>query len=76
MFSRGSLDLIFDLLPFVERAQSGALDSGDMNKYVPAATALRLNETIALGWIEPLHRAGPAEAWDNSFPGKAAAAAA
>jgi hypothetical protein len=28
-----------------------------MNKYVPTATALRLNESIALGWNEPLHRA-------------------
>ena len=49
-------DLILDLLPFVERAQSGALNSGDVHKHIPAA-ALWLNETIALGWIEPLHRA-------------------
>jgi hypothetical protein len=28
-----------------------------MNKYVPTATALRLNESITLGWNEPLHRA-------------------
>jgi hypothetical protein len=27
--------------PFIERAQPGALNSGDVNKHVPAATALR-----------------------------------
>jgi hypothetical protein len=31
-------DLILDLLPLVERTQSGALDSGDMNKHVLFAT--------------------------------------
>src|SRR5439155_14185281 len=56
-FSAVLFDLILDLLPFIERAQSGALNSGDMNKHVPAATALRLNEPIPLGRIEPLHRA-------------------
>src|SRR5215813_1646000 len=49
-------DLILDVLPFVERAQSCALDCGDMDEHVLAAT-LRLNESIALGRIEPLHRA-------------------
>ena len=49
-------DLILDVLPFIERAQSGALDGGHVDEHVPAAR-LRLNETIALGRIEPLHRA-------------------
>src|ERR1044072_6240246 len=49
-------DLVLDSLPFVERTQAGTLDRRDMNKHVPAATTLRLNETIALSWIEPLHR--------------------
>src|SRR5262245_6254362 len=56
-FSAVLFNLILDLLPFIERAQSSALNSGDMDKHVPAATALRLNESVALGWIEPLHRA-------------------
>jgi hypothetical protein len=56
-FSAVLFDLILDLLPFIERAQSGALNSGDMNKHVLAATAFRLNKSLAFGWIEPLHRA-------------------
>jgi hypothetical protein len=36
-----------DLLPFIERAQSGA-PTGDMNKHVLAATAFRLNKSVAL----------------------------
>src|SRR5262249_10898276 len=50
------LDLILDVLPFVERTQSCALDCGDVDEHVLAAT-LRLNESIALIRIEPLHRA-------------------
>src|SRR5262249_24645472 len=50
------LDLILDVLPFVERAQSRALDCGDVDEHVLAAT-LQLNESIALIRIEPLHRA-------------------
>jgi len=34
-------DLILDLLPFIERAQSSALDRGDMDEHVFAAS-LRL----------------------------------
>jgi hypothetical protein len=56
-FSAVFFDLILDLLPFIERAQPGTLNSGDVNKHVPAATALRLNESIAFGRIEPLHSA-------------------
>src|SRR5262245_59343051 len=55
-FSAVLFDLILDVLPFIERAQPSALNSGDMNEHVPAA-ALRLNESIALRRIEPLHRA-------------------
>ena len=56
-FSAVLFDLILDLLPFIERAQSGSLNSGDMNKHIPAAATLRLNESIALSRIEPLHGA-------------------
>src|SRR5262249_38228952 len=43
-------------LTFVERGQAGALDRGDMDEYVFAAV-LRLNESIALGRVEPFHGA-------------------
>jgi hypothetical protein len=49
------LDLELDLLTFIERAQSGALDGGDVHEDVPASTC-GLNETIALLRVEPLHR--------------------
>src|SRR5215813_7745600 len=45
-------DLKLDLLPFIERAQSSALDRGDVDEHVFAAS-LRLDKSIALGWIEP-----------------------
>ena len=44
------------MLAFVERAQSGALDGLDVNEHI-LATALRLDEAIALGRVEPLHSA-------------------
>src|SRR5262245_42210378 len=50
------LDLILDLLPFIERAQSSALDRRDVDEHVFAAS-LRLDKSVALGWIEPLHGA-------------------
>src|SRR6266540_4415237 len=50
-------ELILDLLSFIKRAQSGALDRGDMHEHVLAAATLRLNESIAFGRVEPLHRA-------------------
>src|SRR5690348_10020730 len=50
------LDLELDLLTFIERAQSGALDGGDVHEDIPASTC-GLNETIALLRVEPLHRA-------------------
>ena len=50
------LDLELDLLTFIERAQSGALDGRDVHENVPASTC-GLNETITLLRVEPLHRA-------------------
>src|SRR6516164_3560261 len=49
-------DLIIEVLPFIERAQSSALDRGDVDEYVFAA-GLRLDESVALRRIEPLHGA-------------------
>src|SRR5215467_2665411 len=49
--------LVFDHLTFVERAQTRALDRGDMDEYVFAAV-LRLNEAITLRRVEPFHCAG------------------
>ena len=54
-FSAVLLDLELDLLTFIERAQSGALDGGDVHEDIPASTC-GLNETIALLRVEPLHR--------------------
>jgi hypothetical protein len=47
-------DFIFDLLTFIKRGQSCALDGRDMDEYVLPAT-LRLNESITLRRIEPFH---------------------
>src|SRR6516165_11599710 len=55
-FAAVFFDLILNLLPLVERAQSSTLDRRDVDEHVPAAP-LRLNESIALGRIEPLYRA-------------------
>jgi len=49
-------DLILDVLPFIERAPSSALDRGDVDEYVFAA-CLRLNKSVTLRRIEPLHGA-------------------
>src|SRR5829696_1969515 len=49
-------DFVLDHLPFIESAQSRPLDRGDMNENVLAA-ALRLNEPVAFGRVEPLHSA-------------------
>src|SRR3954447_306401 len=48
-------DLVLNDLALIEGTQTRALNSGNVNKYVLAA-ALRLNESISLGGIEPLHR--------------------
>jgi hypothetical protein len=44
------------LLAFLQRPQTGSLDSGDMNENVLLAV-VGLNESIALLLIEPLHNA-------------------
>ena len=49
-------DFVLNVLTFVERAQSGALDGGDVNEHI-LATALRLDKAITLGRVEPLHSA-------------------
>ena len=46
-FAAALFDLILDVLPFIERAQSRALDRGHVDEH------LRLNESVALGRIEP-----------------------
>ena len=45
---------VLDALAFIERAQPGALDRGNMHEHIFAA-ALRLNEPKSLIRIEPLH---------------------
>src|SRR4029450_4850267 len=57
-FSAVLFDLILDLLPLVERAQSSALDCGDVDEHVFAAR-LRLNKSIALSRIERHRDAAP-----------------
>src|SRR5689334_23043354 len=47
-------DLVRDDLALIERAQTGALHGGDVDEDVLAA-ALGLDESIALGRVEPLH---------------------
>jgi hypothetical protein len=49
-------NLIFDRLTLVERTKAGTLDSGDMDEHVSAAI-LGLNESIALGRVEPFDSA-------------------
>src|SRR5262245_21471222 len=48
---------ILHCLSLVEGAQPGSLHGRNVNKHVLAA-ALRLNESIALGRVEPLHSSG------------------
>jgi hypothetical protein len=50
-------NFVLDHLPFIEGTQARAFNRGDMNEYVLASAALRLNETITFLRIEPLHRA-------------------
>jgi hypothetical protein len=45
-------NLIFDRLTFIERTKAGAFNRGDVDEHV-FAPALRLNEAIALGRVEP-----------------------
>ena len=55
-FTAVLFDLILEVLPFIERAQSSALDRRDVDEYVFAA-CLRLNKSVTLRRIEPLHGA-------------------
>src|SRR5258708_25205609 len=48
-------DLIFHLLSFIERAQARAFDRRNMDEHVLPA-CLRLNESVTLLRVEPLHR--------------------
>jgi hypothetical protein len=55
---------VFDHLPLVERAQSGALDRGDMDEHVSAGTAIEPHpravlagndaEAVVLDLLQPL----------------------
>src|SRR5579862_8823953 len=56
-FSTVAYDLEFDLLAIIERGQARLLHRGNVYEYIPAS-ALRLDESIAFGRIEPLHSAG------------------
>src|SRR5690606_17742273 len=51
------LELVGDLLAFIQTAQAGALHGADVDENVLAAV-IRLNETITLLLVEPLHGAG------------------
>ena len=48
-----ALNLVLNGLSFVERRQSGTFDGTDVYEHIFAA-ALRLNEPIAFGRVEPL----------------------
>jgi hypothetical protein len=61
-------DLILEVLPFIERIQSSALDSGMWtNMSLPC---LRLDKSVAFGRIEPLH--GAARHFDLPTPAEGA----
>src|SRR6266511_3837795 len=49
--------LVFDDLPFIQTAETGPLDRRDMDKHIFSAPALRLNKSVALRRVEPLHGA-------------------
>ena len=49
-------DLILNVLAFIERAQPGPLNRGDVHEHILAA-ALRLDKAVTLGRVEPLHSA-------------------
>jgi hypothetical protein len=50
-------DFVFNLLPLIERREARPLHCRDMDKHV-LTTALRLDEPVTLGRIEPFHRSG------------------
>src|SRR5690242_11103741 len=47
-------NFILDDLTLIKRAQACPLDGRNVNEHILAA-ALRLNESVAFGWVEPLH---------------------
>jgi hypothetical protein len=47
----------FDNLTFVQTAEAGLLDCGDMDEDIFSAPSLRLNKSVPLLRIEPLHAA-------------------
>ena len=47
--------LVFDNLPLIEGGKTGSLDRGNVDEHVLTTTALRLDETVALGRVEPFH---------------------
>src|SRR5271170_4536549 len=55
-FTAVVLNLELDLLAFIERIESGALNGRDVHEYILAANCWR-NEPISLFAIEPFYRA-------------------
>src|SRR4051812_28145415 len=47
-------EFILNSLALIQSAQAGTFDRRDVDEHILAST-LRLNESIALGWIEPFH---------------------
>jgi hypothetical protein len=47
--------LILDNLPFIQTAEAGLLNRGDVDEHVLAAATLRLNKSVPFLRIEPLH---------------------
>src|SRR5690606_13771013 len=52
-----ALDFVGNLLVFVEAAQAGLFNGGDVHEHVLAAV-VGLDEAVALGGVEPFHGAG------------------
>jgi hypothetical protein len=48
---------VFDDLALIQSAETGPLDRRDMDKHIFSAPTLRLNESVALRRVEPLHGA-------------------
>src|SRR5437879_2644087 len=48
---------VFDDLPLVQSAETSPLDRRDMDKHIFSGPTLRLNKSVALCRVEPLHSA-------------------
>jgi hypothetical protein len=48
-------DVVGDLVALTEVIQASLLNGRDMDEHILAATAIRRDETIPLGRVEPLH---------------------